>query len=171
MEPRGYSLLELLVVLVLLTLVAGGVMVSIKEPLRRARGQLALDEWQALDGQLRELARRTQRPVRLVVHVRRRILERVSDDDQGRSVTQSLPLAGSWSRVAKSGTESKDDDLHIPFWPDGRSATYAVEIPDAHGRPIWLVFAGVTGQPRVQSHAHTVTQLLDRPRAGGTDAR
>jgi prepilin-type N-terminal cleavage/methylation domain-containing protein len=171
MPRSGYTLLELMVVLVLLALVAGGVLVSVKEPLRRARGNLAIDEWKAIDSQLREQAIRTQRPVWLVAHPRRHAIERVATDRQGRANSQRLPLSGTWTSVATSARQEGDGTVKIPFWPNGQSSTYAVEIPDQRGRPQWLALAGVTGQPVVMTDAAVVQNILGRARPFGADAR
>lgn len=164
MQRRGYSLFELLVVLVLLALVAVGVLVSVKEPLRRARSQMALDEWKALDNQIRALAQRSNRPVWLVVDSMRHTVERVNTDSQGHQLVQRLPMMGAWTTVLMSGTTIEMNVVRIPFWPSGQSSTYAVSIPEQRGRSQWLVLAGVTGQAVVVTHEATIDELLARAR-------
>jgi prepilin-type N-terminal cleavage/methylation domain-containing protein len=169
--PRGFSLAELSVVLLILAIAATAVTARYGGRLRGAEFEDVLDEMEAFDALTRTYARRHDRALRVMVHLSGGRIERIdetTDDEVGTRLVlpgtcriAELRLAGERARLGQAG-------LHVTS--RGIAPTYAMRIDGPNGRRAWLVFAGLTGEVFRSEDEETVHAILEaaeaRPDAG-----
>jgi len=143
---RGFSLIELTVVLLIAGVVAGAVVVRLHDPMRRAELADMLDGIAHLDRLTRTAACRHDRPLRLVVDLSAGEVRQT--DTSGEQGLDALKLPGGWrierlilrDRVVHSGSVS------ITCSRGGRTPSYALHLAGPGGRGKWLLLAGLTGR-------------------------
>ena len=159
----GFTLFELLVVVVVLSAVAAAVALSMQGPLAMARMEHAAEELVLLDSQLRSHARRSgQGATVLVSPGSSTVLVTWQSEGDARGdrevflgrglIVRQVLVPASASRV--SGTE-------IIYSADGQTPTYALQVTDGRGNERWLAFAGITGQQLEASSQQELEQIFD----------
>jgi type II secretion system protein H len=167
----GFTLIELIAVLVIIGLIAGVAGLSLRAPYTEARLEHVVAQIEQLDATARSRAARTGRPQQLVID-RRAGRFRLLDPDRagvGESVVQ-LPDFLDIERMASSAVDAGAGPRSIDYTPAGASPTYAVALRGPGKRETILVVAGWTGQVTRASTWRTVEQLLAQLDANGNDA-
>lgn len=142
----GFTLVELLVVLLILVLLAVSASVVVRTPLDEARVAGAIEQWELLDRQLRDHARRYGRGSVLRVDVNQGLLTPEWDTrDEVHGQPYSLPASVTIRSIRTEEREARYGEMTISFSSSGQSPTYALELVTS-GRELRLAFAGVTGQ-------------------------
>lgn len=159
---RGFTLVEVAAVAVLMALLAGGVAMTFAGPVRRMRAGDAVDRMRSFDATARLAARRSGRPAEWVLDLRAGTLERRegraaggTSDPPEAVYPASLPGGFRIDRVraiASAGEAGRGGPADVSSGlatltcsPDGLTRTYAVRLVGP-GLDRWLVFAGLTGQ-------------------------
>ena len=146
MRGRGFTMIEILAVMVLLGLAAGVVAVNIRGPMRRASLEEVVGRIVDFDGQTRAIARRQGRPLRLRVDLYAGRLAR-TDAESGEELGAPAVVPGGW-RIEKlrvrdeqigSGTATLSGSRR------GLSPSYALLLVGPHGERRWLLCAGLSG--------------------------
>jgi prepilin-type N-terminal cleavage/methylation domain-containing protein len=166
----GFTLVELLSVLVVVGLLTGMVSWRLHGSLQRVRLRQSLERIEGLDRQARAEARRSSRTVRLEIDPTdgRLLLDKGEPSPGGRSrrstkgVSVVLPsdVGIREVKVAARGTVRRDVVLAVS--PLGQSLSYAVELATARAGNGWVVVLGRTGQiVRLQSEGEVDALLAD----------
>ncbi len=155
MNRDGFSLVELLAVLTLMSLVMLMVTVRWNEPYQAARFQSDIERVIDADMKVRRHAFANKRPCRIIFDFENNTVQSSRWID-GKETLLGFKLYSTInlrSIQTASGTSSKRK-RQIEIRPDGSGLTYALEINQS-GISKWVMFAGRTGQP------HTTDQLSD----------
>jgi prepilin-type N-terminal cleavage/methylation domain-containing protein len=144
---RGFTLIELAIVILILAIVAAATVLRLGGPLRRVQMGDVVDLVAAFDGLARDYARTHDRAVWLVVDVPQRRLRRASGEN-GADLGAPLALPPGY-RVAQvwlRGQPRGYGRTAIPCSQHGLTPSYGLLIEGPGGRRQWLVFAGLSGQ-------------------------
>lgn len=157
MRRGGFTLIELMAVVVLLGLTAGAVAWSMTGTLARRTAEDAAAQIAGVDRQARVTAERQARDLVLRIDLNRQRL-RWFDPDSGdgghpRPVPRAYRIDRVWVMDDAGRVRINDrNQVDITITGRGRSATYAIRMavttdqPDAQASDGWMVFAGLTGQ-------------------------
>ena len=156
--PRGFTLVEVIAVLVLVSLMAGTVTLSLRGNIANSRAELAVEKLQLVDRQLRDSALRSGRASSLRFDLSRGKLTRSVREQRESLIESDIPAL----RFRTNEIDADGGQVAVQFLPDGTSPTYAVCLRQKESAKKWIVFAGLTGQALVTSDAGEVEQLLRR---------
>lgn len=165
----AFTLVELVVVLVIISIVASAAIFSLRRPLQIARLNRAISSLEDADRRARMEAQRSGTIVELIVDPRDNLAQQTTLVD-GRRQTESRSLSLSGSQTIDrfmfaNGTTVKEQ-LKVKFAPNGRSATYAIRLKATGNNPqslqTWLVVVGATGQYVEVNEDSVVEQILQR---------
>lgn len=166
---RGFTLLEVLVVLTILALVTAMAAVRLQEPYRIARREEALRRCEFIDSQARAHARTVGGDCEIVISLKQqRIHACRKTGDTARHFEFAIPAGLSLQRVLTPTEDLASGIARIDVSSCGATATYALGFGDAEGAEYWLLFAGVTGRvtyPKDALHAQTILEMLRTPGA------
>ncbi len=158
----GFTLVELSVVLVLVSLLSGTAAMMVRMPLAEAQRQQSVSQVQALDS----LARRHARGGNEIVMEfdRSTHVVRVVDSKKRGTISQ-MSLAGNLQivgfRINRNEGITKQAITYDRF---GTSASFAVAIGREGSEPKWLLVLGTTGQAYLDETKETVDAILARER-------
>lgn len=158
---RGFTLVELLIVIALIGLVAGSVAVRSTGLTRQARLEWSVGHLSHLDGELREIARSRARRVKLELELgTNRVRKFHQNSPQGATV--SLGENVLLKRLVLPQHETASGRAAIEYSSEGISTTYGVELQSAgnNTESVWMVFVGATGQVERQKDEHEVFRLV-----------
>jgi prepilin-type N-terminal cleavage/methylation domain-containing protein len=144
---RGFTLIELAVVILILALVAAAAVLRFEGPLRRAQMSDVVDLVTAFDRLTRDFAREHDRPVWLVVEeIHHRLRRTGGKDGSDLGVPLVLPPGYSVPQVWVRGQARTYLRAAIPCSRRGLTPTYGLLIEGPAGRRQWLVLVGLSGQ-------------------------
>lgn len=159
---RGFTLLEMTAVLMVMALVAAAVTLSLAATQRRAGAADAVEELIRFDLLARHYARHQGRPVRLAVDLRANRLLRAEDGQDGQDKETACPLGASFTLGEVVVAGKHIDQGRTALWVSDRgySPTYALRL-DGPSLRRWILFAGPTGQASVFDDEKEFLQTLD----------
>ena len=169
MRRRGFSLIELTMVLLILAVIAAGAALRVQAPLTTARATEAVDRIRQFDRLTRAAAYRQDRPLSLIVDLSAGRLERT--DQAGRSVSGDPLRLDGRCRIARLLVRDRAlsaGRVVVPCSRRGLTPSYALAV-DTPGRRQWLLFAGLTGemiQVADERQAEEILAAAARPDAG-----
>jgi prepilin-type N-terminal cleavage/methylation domain-containing protein len=169
---RGFTLLEMIVVLALIAVLAAATLVSLGR-----RSGLADESAQAMadyDRLAREWSRRFGRPNRVVFDLDRGRVRRAAagldgEGDARPPAALRLPDGSRIARLMLAGRSHDAGEVAIGVSPRGQTRSYAVLLEGRGGERRWLVVAGLTGRPTAVDDAHEVEAIFSSP-PGSDDA-
>ena len=144
---RGFSLIELTVVLLILALVSASVAVAVREPLHRVGLRGALDDLAEFDHLTRTYAREQDRPVVLVFDLDAGVIRRM--DETGRTelgLALRLPADYRIVRLRAGEDDWRSGQTVLAVSALGLTPTYAVLVTGPGPRAQWMALAGLSGQ-------------------------
>jgi prepilin-type N-terminal cleavage/methylation domain-containing protein len=172
----GFSLIELLAVLVILALVAGAVTVSIKGRDARMRMADVGSELRQFEIQTREHARNFRMPTRLVFDLRDGRISRLHAIGQRpQTAALTLPRGFRFEELRLVSRSVRDGEIAVTCSSLGMTPTYAALLSGPRDQKQWFVFGGLTGEVIQPANGAAVEAALQQlnPRKelpGGPDA-
>jgi prepilin-type N-terminal cleavage/methylation domain-containing protein len=143
----AFTLLELLVVLVIVSLVATSVVLSSTGMWRQASMEATISRLESLDQHMRSYARSRGKSCELEFDTFEDQVRKVYQPEQ--RLDQPAIFLGrgfQLERVRMPGSSSARRKLNVRFHANGTSLTYALGFKSADNETQWLLFAGVSGQ-------------------------
>lgn len=165
---RAFTLVELTATLVLAALLAAAVAVSLKGLRRGAAVDDVASAWRAYDEAARAQARASGKPIRLSVDLDANRVRRL-DDETAAPLGWALEWPGGPEGVRVDRLLTPSDDpaagarggmFELPISARGYGPAYAVRLAGPGGRTRWLMFAGLTGQPRTPADEREVVEAF-----------
>ncbi|WP_339911638.1 prepilin-type N-terminal cleavage/methylation domain-containing protein [Symmachiella dynata] len=166
----GFTLVELLVVIVVIGLLASLAMTRLGGVTNRARLQAEVARISALDSALRTQAARRAEPATLRLDLETGLIERLSGSDERMSRSVELGRTVQISRVLTAMRETNGGRITVDYSRQGSSETFAIELTSTGGEVTWLMFAGLTGQVTQMEEQRDVERIFQALRAAGVDA-
>lgn len=160
MRQPGFTLIEIMVVLLILSLIAGAVVLRVQTPLKHAQTQDVTDALAAFDHASRDAAREQDRQFRLVITPATGRLSLA--DDRGQpvpSVALTLPDSFRLERLWVRNQDIGRREVALSISRNGSSPSYAMELSGGAGRR-WLIVAGLTGQVIQVEHEDEAQYIL-----------
>ena len=145
MRRKGFTLIELSIVLLLVALMAGAVALRIEGPLRRNTLEDLCDKIADLDRTTRQMARLQDRPLWLVFDGGAGQIRRIDECGEMVGTAFEIPDGFTVAQLQLRGQRLAATAC-IPFAAAGASPTYAVCLQDRNHAPRWLAVAGMTGE-------------------------
>jgi len=169
---RGFTLLELVVVLAIMSMIAGVAIARLKEPYCIARLGDVTSRIEHLDLQARAYAERFARDVRLIYDLDKNTAYVESGDTGHQELFRLiLPSGVLLDRMRTCDQQMENGRFALDLSAAGQSSSYAVRLSAGEGRCRWLFFAGVTGQVSEVAGQDDITKLFEMLRPPRHDAR
>lgn len=168
-KQDGFTLIELMAVLLLMGLVAAVAAATLANPMRVATRQQIVAMIVAFDHDTRTLALRTGQPNRVIVDLDSRTLNRVEIRDTSElAAGQRFRLNTSWRLHAVYVDQRRfsHGEVAMNCSPQGTMPDYALEMTGPNSESMWLVFVGLTGQMIEQDNEQSVRDMLEATRRG-----
>jgi prepilin-type N-terminal cleavage/methylation domain-containing protein len=142
----GFTLIEVLAVLVILSVIAAAAVYTVRFPIQTARMDLAVQQLTLLDNQIRQHAQRFGHVAQLTIDLDQATLywtETAGD----RLMAHSHRLEGArLDRFASATRRADRGRVMIAYRTNGETPSYAVRLRSGRGPSKWLLFVGLTGQ-------------------------
>ncbi len=148
-QPKGFTLIELMVIILLTGLLATVVSLSLAHSARSAQMEDVLKQIAYRDNLLREYAHRFARPCTLVFQLDEGSIRGESLQDGNSGAQQQLyrlPSRFRMLRLISPASDVRVGELAIRCSAAGRTPTYAVLLEDSKQQRQWLLLAGLSGQ-------------------------
>jgi general secretion pathway protein H len=161
---RGFTLFELIAVILLLAVFAAAVRAPVVSMLDRISTRNAIDQLQTIDRLTRQEAQRSGKEVQLHIDPLEGTLVRTDSSDEQTPIGQPIRLNKNIHieqiRIAPEKQDFDELNAVLRCSPDGATVTYAMQI-QTPSRTTWLLFAGLTGQCYELESEDDVTNVLD----------
>jgi len=144
---KGFSLIEMTMVLLIVGIAAGAVALRVEPQLRRSRMEQVVRDFVEFDRLTRAIARRHDRQLRLVVDASAGELRRLDAEgyeSSGRAM--SLPDNYAITKVLVRSQEIHAGTISLPCSRKGFMPTYAVRFLGPGGRQQWVLLTALGGQ-------------------------
>ena len=159
MRGRGFTLIELVLVLLVLAILSSAVVVRLHSPARNAQWEDLLSAVGDYDAMTRARARQQDGAMRLIVDLSGGRLYRAAPDETKPSGAVLAIRDGRRIERIRLGEETvRRGEVAIACSPQGLTPTYAIRLVDDQGRQAWLLTAGLTGQVTVFNDDETFEQ-------------
>lgn len=146
--PSGFTLYELVAVMVVVAIIAGTVAISVRGHVSNAQLEAFLERLETFDARGRAEARRLNQSIRLAFDSTDRRISQMIGDDVYAATRRSyaVPRGVEIARIKTTRQESEGGVLQIAVSPLGQTDTYALRLEASSGRSVWLVVLGASGQ-------------------------
>ena len=166
---RGFTLLELLVMLAILALVSAVAVVRLRQPYRVARLGDAVGRLATLDGQARAYTQRFAREARLVYDLDRNLAYVESGGAEHHECFRLVLGGGArLDRIRTADRQADQGEFALDLSAAGASSSYAIRLGTGDGPCRWTFWAGLTGQAVEMKTEDDVKSLFEL--LAGTDA-
>ncbi|HDZ22418.1 hypothetical protein LCGC14_0409240 [marine sediment metagenome] len=146
MRRRGFTLLEIVLVLLIVSIIASAVVVKLQSPLQNARLEDVVGWLGQFDRITRTYAHRQDRPVRMIVDLDKRQLRRMdSSESENLGPPLQLPARCRIDALRLPTETLTRGSIAIVCSTGGLMPTYAFRLVETGGRSRWLLVAGLTG--------------------------
>jgi prepilin-type N-terminal cleavage/methylation domain-containing protein len=171
-RPRrsGFTLIELMAVLVLVGLVSATAMLRFGATTHKAQFEWSLERVIATDRLLRTHCVTSDQPGRLEFEIGAGRVKRVFGAKRTASSAVELGARMRITRFLAALRHVETGKVEVAYDPYGHSETFAVELEGPGDRSAWILFAGLTGQTRRFEDRRDVERILEAIRPAGPDA-
>lgn len=162
MRERGFSLVELAMVLLILAIASAAIALSVRPPLARVGLRGCLDGMAAFDRLTRTFAQEHDRPLRLVLDLAAGRLRRTGEDgreDLGEALR--LPAGHRIREVRLADRAVASGNVALSVSARGLTPSYAALVEGPGERRQWVLVAGLTGQVTETTDEGTVRGALE----------
>ena len=166
----GFTLIELMAVLVLVGLISATAMLRYSSSTRRATFEWSLDRVVVADQVMRTHAMSTGQAGHLRFEIGGRRLERLVGPKSASVSVVDLGERQGITRFLAAQRHVETGTVEVPYDPEGHSETFALEIEGPADQSAWILFAGLTGQTRRFGDRRDVERILELIRPAGPDA-
>ena len=159
---RGFSLIELMMVLLILSVVLAAVTLRIQGPLHQSRMWNVVGQVSYFDRLSRRYAVEQDEPLRMVIDLDENRLYRMDGEDEkqlGSAVV--LPTGFALSKVKTREEERTEGVVEVRVSRSGLSSSYAVRVSGPNERSRWLLFSGLTGEMLELEDESAVRDILE----------
>lgn len=146
MRSRAFTLIEVLLVLMLVTLLATVSALSLRGPARVATMEEAIDLIEHLARTARDRAARTGETHFLIIDLDKAIIQIKKSSSEADATMIAFAESAQPSAIWISNRPVKSGEIAIPFQPNGGSPAYAITISDTTATARRLLVLGPTGQ-------------------------
>ena len=168
MDRSGFSLIELMVVLLLISIVTASVSIRWADIYQRAKFRPEVEKVIEADFKARRHAANRHRACKLVFDFD---AQKVSSSRwvEGREtfVSQSLKQGTRITGIRTIQNSTTTGVETLPVSNNGATATYALELSQ-NGQQKWILFAGRTGQTKLLDEAKPIDAIFNSLRVEGT---
>lgn len=165
---RGFTLVEMLVVVTVIGLIAATAALRLSSAAHRARLQHAIQRIETVDNRLR--TRATDRGETTHLEFDLGTSQIRLEFANGADAT-SIDLGDvKISRFVAPTRETSSGRIKLGYSSHGTSESFAIELSRGNDEPTWLLFAGLTGQMTRMEEERDVQEVFRILRAGGVDA-
>lgn len=167
----GFTLLELMVVLVIVGLLTAVAVVRLQAPYRAARLEDSLSRIEFIDSQTRAHARAFAQDSTIVFQLDSgRIYSQKSTETDAKRFEFVLPASLRIRHVMTPQLEVDHSQAQIKVSARGATRSYAICIQAADDTQRWLLFSGLTGQVTYPKAEYDVRQMFELLQASRPDA-
>ncbi len=159
----GFTLIELAIVILIMAIMAGFAVLSLRGHIDRARWTRSLEQLENMDRLGRIAARNESAPYRLSFHRTKRKVElrAVGPNAPRKSVREwKLPNGIQFASFRDGASANRSEEMRIEINPSGQSRSYAVAIKANSGPAQWLVTLGLSGQHIPMEKADDVAAMF-----------
>jgi prepilin-type N-terminal cleavage/methylation domain-containing protein len=160
----GFTLLEILLVVMILATVLGVAAATMVGPVRKARTIQAFDRLENVDRYTRTVARRDNTPYRITFDRKKRIIESRSVLETNKRNIRVWPMpSGTELRHYYDARGSSNlSKYEVLVAANGTSPSYAVAVAGREGGKHWIVTFGLSGkQIRVEDDSDVASIFSD----------
>lgn len=159
----GFTLIELVAVMIVIGLLSGIAVVSVSGHIHHARLVQAIQRIESLDRRARDEARQHSRPVGLLFDPRQRlvsIVTRPSERATDSTRRVKLPKGIDIQEIRVGRRRMTGRTVPVSLSPLGQSEPYAVRLTAANEASHWLLTIGLTGQQLELESERDIDALL-----------
>jgi prepilin-type N-terminal cleavage/methylation domain-containing protein len=142
-QPRGFTMIEVVVAVVIMALLASAAALSFTQPLRIAREHDAIETLRSFDESARQIAIRLGHPVHCSFDLSHSMLSR--EENGAVHYQVRLPHDCRLRQVRTAGRRVSEGDARIVYSDRGVSRTYAIRV-SGPGFDRWLLVPGFGGE-------------------------
>ena len=161
---RGFTLFELIAVILLLAIFAAAVRAPVVSMLDRITTHNTIDQLQTLDRLMRQEAKRSGKEVQLHIDPLEGTFVRTDSSSEQTPIGQAVRLQENIHieqiRIAPEKQNFDELNAVLRCSSDGATVSYAMQI-QLPSRTTWLLFAGLTGQCYELESEDDVTNVFD----------
>ncbi len=166
----GFTLIELMAVLLLMGLLSAAAVLRFSGTTRRAQFEWSLERLMVADRRLRTHSVTSGRSASLAFEIGSGRLECVFGSQRESTSNVELGTRISVTRFLTAARHVETGKVEIPYDPYGHSETFAIELEGPGDQSTWLLFAGLTGQTRRLEDRRDVEHILETLRPASSDA-
>jgi prepilin-type N-terminal cleavage/methylation domain-containing protein len=169
-QRRGFSLIEVTLVILILGIMAGAVTLRMAAPMNQANLNTIVAETGSFDNLARTAARTQGRPVQLVIDLGEPALRTSGEDGASLGPAYVLPSGYRLAKLYLGDQTFYSGQTAIQCSRLGHTATYGLEIEATNGQRRWLLVAGLTGQMVECENEADIRGILDASTAARGNA-
>lgn len=169
---KGFTLIELTIVLLIIGLAAGIVAVRMGGPLSRAKLDDVTEVLKTFDGNTRSYAWNHGKNLHVKVDLAGNVISRFDEEENEIGMEMVLPsdftIEGFYVANPNDEDDQSSNEKVLKYSNRGLSCSYAVKLADQQ-RSRWVVFAGMTGEAfeiEDDEQVQEIMEMLSRPDAG-----
>ena len=158
---RGFTLIEIVVVLALIAFISSAVVMSYRGTWSRSQAAITIDRLRTLDERTRVWCLRNRKNRTLVFDLdRQRVLRESSRESEAVVAALSFPDQLKLTKMLTIGSSASSGKISVPYFEDGTSTSWFVSFKNGESELSHFV-SGVAGQASSEYAEKTVKELFN----------